>query len=246
MAASPPPHASPADDTRVVVWRTRLDVPPDDLARAERLLSSDERTRAERYRFPIHRARYIAARGALRAILAEILETDPAGLRFVYGPQGKPTLATPSGGGTVCFNVSHAGDTALIAVTERRRIGVDLEQARPDLAYLEIAERFFSPREVATLRALTPQQQQEGFLRCWTRKEAYIKALGVGLSLNLASFDVSLAPGDAPALLASRPDPHEASRWSLHDLDGGPGYTAALAVEGHDLHVTQRRWTPTV
>jgi len=232
-----------ADDVQVDVWRTRLDVPPDDLARAALLLSGDERACAERYHFPIHRARYIAARGALRAILGDILAADPAGLRFVYGPHGKPALAAQSGGATLCFNVSHAGDLALVAVTERRRVGVDLEQARPDLAYLEIAERFFSPREVAALRALPPPRQQEGFLRCWTRKEAYIKALGVGLSLSLASFDVSLAPGDAPALLASRPDPHEAGRWSLHDLDAGPGYTAALAVEGHDVRVAQRHWT---
>jgi len=207
----------------------------------EPTLSSDERDRAARYHFERDRSRYIVARATLRAILARYLGVAPADVRFVYGPHGKPALA-PEHGVDFSFNLSHAGDTALYAVTRGRRVGVDLEQILPDKADVGVAGRFFSPREVATLRALPPRPRHEAFFRCWTRKEAYVKARGDGLSLDLKSFDVSLAPVDPPALLATRPDPGEAARWSLYDVDAGPGYAAALAVEGHDVRITYRDW----
>jgi 4'-phosphopantetheinyl transferase len=113
-------------------------------------------------------------------------------------------------------------------------VGIDLERIRFDLAVVEIAERFFSRRELAMLRALPTELQREAFYRCWTRKEAYIKARGEGLSLPLDQFDVSLAPGEPAAILGTQHDPSEASRWSLRELTPAPGYFAALAVEGHD------------
>ena len=138
--------------------------------------------------------------------------------------------------------LSHAGDVALYAVTRGRRVGVDVERVVPDVAGSTVPEHIFSPRDVATLRALPLDEQTAAFFRCWTRKEAYVKALGAGFSLDLTSFDVSLTPGDPPALLATRPDPTEAARWSLHDVDAGPGYVAVLVVEGHDLRLTYRDW----
>jgi len=221
----------------VHLWRASLDVAAERVTLLERTLSPDERARAARYRFARDRVRYVVARGTLRAILGRYLDLDPAGLRFVYGPQGKPALA-PEHGRELSFNLSHAGDIALCAVTRDRRVGVDVEQVVPDVAGSTVAEHTFSPRDVATLRALPLHEQTAAFFRCWTRKEAYVKALGAGFSLDLTSFDVSLAPGEPPALLATRPDPTEAARWSFHDVDAGPGYVAALAVEGHGVTLT--------
>jgi 4'-phosphopantetheinyl transferase len=121
-------------------------------------------------------------------------------------------------------------------------VGIDLERIRLDLAVAEIAERFFSRREVAMLRALSTDVQQQAFFRCWTRKEAYIKARGEGLSLPLDQFDVSLAPGEPAAVLGTQPDPSEASRWSLQELTPAPGYAAALAVKGHSWRLTCWQW----
>ncbi len=230
----------PLSPDDVHIWRASLYVEAP-IAHVEQTLSPDERERAARYRFERDRDRYIVARGALRAILGRYLGLAPADPRFVYGPQGKPALAPEHGAG-ISFNLSHAGDVALYAVTRGRRVGIDVERVDPDIVGTTVAEHTFSPREVAALRALPRRQQPEAFFRCWTRKEAYVKALGAGLALDLRSFDVSLAPGDPPALLATRPDPYEAARWSLHDLDAGPGYTAALAVEGHDVRISLRPW----
>jgi len=226
------------------LWRASLDMTAARVTLLERTLSFDERERATRYRFAHDRARYIVARGILRTILGRYLDLDPAGLRFVYGPQGKPVLTPEHGASedTFSFNLSHAGDVALYAVTRGRRVGVDVERVVPDVASSTVPEHTFSPHEVAVLRALPLDEQTAAFFRCWTRKEAYVKALGAGFSLDLTSFDVSLAPGDPPALLATRLDPTEAARWSLHDVDAGPGYVAVLVVEGHDLRLTYRDW----
>jgi 4'-phosphopantetheinyl transferase len=121
-------------------------------------------------------------------------------------------------------------------------VGIDLERIRFDLAVAEIAERFFSRREVAMLRTLPTELQRQAFFRCWTRKEAYIKARGEGLSLLLDQFDVSLAPGEPAAILGTQRDPSEASRWSLQKLTPAPGYVAALAVEGHGWRLTCWQW----
>jgi 4'-phosphopantetheinyl transferase len=122
---------------------------------------------------------------------------------------------------------------ALYAVTRAREVGIDVELIRSDLKIEQIAERFFSHHEIATLRALPTELRQSAFFRCWTRKEAYIKATGKGLSLPLDQFEVSLTPGEPAALLSTQPDPNEAQRWSLRELTPAPGYAAALAVEGH-------------
>jgi 4'-phosphopantetheinyl transferase len=163
-------------------------------------------------------------------------------MRFAYGPKGKPDLAPGSAVGGIRFNVAHAGGLALVAVTRGREVGVDLEQVR-DVDVEGIAERFFSAREVAALRRLPPAIRAEAFFRCWTRKEAYVKATGDGLSAGLEQFDVSLLPGDPAAMLAHRGDPSEVGRWSLRDLAPAPGYVGALAVEGRGYRARWRDWS---
>lgn len=222
----------------VHVWRAALDVSESDVRRLGGMLAGDERHRAERFVFPRDRTHFVAARGLLRMLLGRYLEHDPQRLRFVYGPYGKPELATVSGGTGLRFNVSHSHGLALYAVTRQRDIGVDVERIRPEVAQETIAEHFFSPREVAVLRALPATLQATAFFACWTRKEAYIKARGDGLSLPLDQFVVSLAPGEPAALLYTAWDLQEAARWALQNLAPGPGYMAAVAVAGHDWQLT--------
>ena len=227
----------------VHVWRATLDQQTaSQIQSFLHNLSEDEQARAERFHFERDREHFIVARGVLRAILGNYLNRAPECLSFCYSSHGKPALAGESGKDAIRFSVSHSHGVALYAVTRGREVGIDLERIRFDLPVAEIAERFFSRREVAMLRALPTDVQQQAFFRCWTCKEAYIKARGEGLSLPLDQFDVSLVPGEPAAVLGTRPDPSEASRWSLQELTSAPGYAAVLAVEGHQWRLTCWQW----
>jgi 4'-phosphopantetheinyl transferase len=225
---SPPPRPRASRD-EVQVWRVSLDESQVD--KFEVLLDADERMRAERCRFQEHRNQFIVARGALRTILGVYLETQPAGLKFSYGRYGKPALIEGLDADEINFNLSHSGEFMLMAVTRGREVGVDIELINQEFATSEVAERFFSRREILSLRRKPEQLQTEAFFNCWTRKEAYIKARGEGLTLLLDQFDVSLDPSGA-SLLDNRISPGEVSRWSLQELRPAPSYCAALAVEG--------------
>jgi 4'-phosphopantetheinyl transferase len=229
------PAARPSElaAAEVHVWRIPLECDDAALDRLQAMLADDERRRAERFYFEKDRRHFIACRGALRSLLAGYLARHPAELRFTYTTYGKPLLAEHFGEAGLRFNLSHSHGLALLAVTRGREIGVDLERIREDLDGEQLAERFFSPREVAVLRSLAPELRREAFFHCWTRKEAYIKANGKGLSLPLDQFDVTLRPGEAAALLATYYDPSEAPRWSMRGLTPGEGFVGALAVEGH-------------
>jgi 4'-phosphopantetheinyl transferase len=207
-------------------------------------LSADELERAARFHFPEHRRRYTVARGVLRDILGRYLAVPPAALAFSYSAYGKPALAQQFEATGERFNISHSHEMALFAVTCGREIGVDIEYLGRQVRAEEIAEHFFSAHERAVLRRLPTTAKHEAFLNCWTRKEAYIKAHGEGLSLPLDQFDVSLAPGDPAALLATYHEPQEVLRWSLCALRPAPGYVAALAVEGQSWQLTCLQWNP--
>ena len=209
-------------ENEVHVWRAALDVSPEELEKLACFLSEAEQARARRYIVESARVHFAAARGILRDILSRYLGLPPAEIRFTYGKSGKPALA---------WEINPSG-FALYAVTSGRETGIDIEKVRPEPSASQIAERFFSPCEAAALRELPPELVPAGFFLCWTRKEAYIKACGEGLYMNLKNFDVSLTPGEPAKLLAVRDDAPEASRWSLMDLKPHPHYTAALAVEG--------------
>jgi 4'-phosphopantetheinyl transferase len=226
----------------VHIWRAALNQPS---SRAESfldILTADEQQRAERFHFRKDRDHFVIARGILRMILSRYLHIEPEALRFCYSRYGKPALMEASGIDALRFNVSHANELALYGVTLNRQIGLDIEYMREGFASEQIAERFFSPIEVAMLRELPAHMQTEGFFNCWTRKEAYIKARGEGLSLPLDGFDVSLAPGEPARLLSVRDNTQEALRWSLRELTPGPGYVAAVAVEGHDWQQSCWLW----
>lgn len=192
-------------------------------------LSSDERERAARFHFERDRQHYSATRAILRTLLGSYLEAPPRDLQFQYSDKGKPGLALRYEGRGLAFNASHSGDFGLLGFTRRSHIGVDIEKIRDDFDSASIARRFFSEREQDELSRFPADQQHHAFFRCWTRKEAFIKALGEGLSHPLHQFDVSLDTS-GPVSLATRPEPAESERWWLQTIEAGPGYAAAFAV----------------
>jgi 4'-phosphopantetheinyl transferase len=212
----------------VHVWRINLDRDQAGVQRLRALLSGDELDRAARFHFEADRRRHIVSHGASRSILGHYLGRPAARIGFKYSDYGKPDLDHDT---DIAFNLAHSGMIALIAVTRGVLVGVDVELVRPDIDLVEIAERYFSPRENRVLRSLPPEQQCQCFFDCWTRKEAYIKALGAGLSIPLDRFDVANAPGEPARLIEDRLDPMMSRRWVIKELPVPEGYVAAAAVE---------------
>lgn len=225
------------------LWAVRLDPPHEQAERLGRALSLDERQRAERFRFDRHRRRYVVGRGALRALLAGYLGTRPELVAFGYGPRGKPFLAAPPAGTPegLFFNLSNSDELALVGFVRGTEIGVDVEFLKPMPDLEQIAERFFSESERLVLRRLPEHQKREAFFNCWTRKEAYLKAVGEGLAAPLDSFDVTLAPGEPPRMLTLRGDAERAARWFYRDFRPAQEFIGALAIEGGHWQV--RTWT---
>lgn len=236
---TPPQNLSLSHD-EVHVWAASLNQPPLMVSRMLWDLSQDERARAGRFYSLRDRNRYIMAHGVLRGILGRYLNLAPAEVRICASPDGKPALAPELRGNHLEFNLSHSRELALIAVGKGRQLGIDVEYIRAELNGEEIAERYFSPLEAALLRSLPQDVRLTAFFAGWTRKEAYIKARGIGLLKPLDQFAVAIAPGQPAALLHDESDPDAISRWSLRSLDVEPEYAASVAVEGQDWDL--RRW----
>ncbi|MGB7602065.1 MAG: 4'-phosphopantetheinyl transferase superfamily protein [Candidatus Sulfotelmatobacter sp.] len=234
------PHIELAED-EVQLWRVDLEAIRSHESRWQEMLSCDETIRAARFHFAADRQLFVASRAWLRTILAAFLVTQPSKLNFSYSKYQKPFLGPGNAESGITFNVSHSGGIALYAFARRREIGVDVEQIRRDIDVESIAHRFFSPSERKQLGALPEFEKVDAFFRCWTRKEAYIKAIGEGLSLPLSQFDVSLEALEKDALLATRPDSSEAEQWMIREVSGGAGYSAALCVRGRDWRLTHWR-----
>lgn len=193
------------------------------------LLDPDERARADRYHFAQDRAHFIAARGRLRQILAGYAGRTPQSLAFEFGPHGKPELKDRAG---LHFNFSDSGTLGALAVSSAGPIGVDIERIRPR-DYVKLAERYFSPAELAVLTGLPEADRQAAFFRGWTRKEAFLKAVGTGLSTRLDAFDVSIAADEPPRMLRIDPSiDSDVGAWSLHHFDPADGFMGAVAVRG--------------
>jgi 4'-phosphopantetheinyl transferase len=210
------------------------------IERLRRLLAPDERLAAERFHGAELQARYVVAHAALREILARYLSLPAPLLALARNTYGKPYLTEQP---WLRFNLSHAGDLALVGVCARREIGIDLEQVRADLDVDALARHAFAPAEVAALTRLPPEQRTAAFYAAWTRKEAYVKARGLGLSLPLDSFAVSLSPGEQPALLWCAADPTAPARWAFRTLPLPPGYAGTLVVEGYPPQVRHWQWS---
>jgi 4'-phosphopantetheinyl transferase len=226
----------------VHVWRAGLES-EDDARRLEPLLSRDEIQRANRFRFAEHRRRFVIARGCLRQLLEKYLQSDAREFVFVYSAEGKPSLDVRHQT-DLRFNISHSGEIAAFGFTLGRDIGIDVELIRPEVDVDEIPQRFFSCIEQKWMSSLEGEAKFQGFFNCWTRKEAYVKAVGTGLSLPLRNFDVSLTPGEPARLLATRPDPTVASRWDMAALDFGSEYAGTVIVEGIIKKLENRHFVP--
>lgn len=233
-----PPTELILTSSDVHVWRANLDQSAVRVHQLAETLSADELVRAERFYFEQDRKHFIVGRGLLREILSCYLGINAKELQFCYGSRGKPALLETFGDSKLCFNLSHSQGLALYAVTCDRFIGIDVEYLRPIAEVEQIAASFFSGSENAVLRNLPLSQKQLAFFRCWTRKEAYIKAVGDGLAIPLNQFDVSLAPGEPAKLLSITGDRAAAHEWSLQELFPAPDYIAAIAVKGHNWNLT--------
>ncbi len=229
-------------NNEVHVLVASLDIDAPRLQSLIHILSSDEKERGERFRFNKERHRYIASRGILREILSFYLGCDPSILRFEYNSFGKPFLKRSEGMEDISFNLSHSQDISLYALTQRRKVGIDIEKISSTFVEDCTAEYTFSPGEVVMLRSLPEEVQNQAFFSCWTRKEAYIKAKGQGLSIPIDQFDVSLAPGEPAQLLETKWDDDEPSRWKFMDLKVNPDYAAAVTAEGNSWHLEWWRW----
>ncbi|HIB85306.1 MAG TPA: 4'-phosphopantetheinyl transferase superfamily protein [Chromatiales bacterium] len=224
----------------VHVWKIDLDLQAEEIRNLRDCLCADELTRADRFRFARHRHRFTAGRAALRQILGNYLGCDPTDVQFDYNEHGKPSLRSPQS--LISFNLSNSHTLALLAITLKRRIGIDIEYRHRATNGLQIADHFFSPREAEMLRALPTALQKTGFLLGWTRKEAYIKAIGAGLSYPLRTFSVVLDPRDTPRLIEIEGAATEVNDWYYTDLNPHTDYLASIIVEHSSADLSMFRW----
>jgi 4'-phosphopantetheinyl transferase len=215
---------------RVDVWRVRLDEAAATDSEAS-VLSPDEIARASRFHFEKDRIYFTRCRSVLRHLLAGYLRIPATEIRFEYLPGGKPQLAAEQNPLALQFNVSHSANMALIAVGSENRLGVDIERIHDDIDTTSLAERFFSLRERAGLQTLPDHLRVPGFFACWTRKEAFLKATGDGLSFPLADFSVSTHPDLDPELEEIKGDAEAGKQWFLADLSVVDGYRATVALD---------------
>lgn len=220
------------DNPAIEVAVMRLDVAPPAVGAAATLLSAEERQRASRFAFVRDRHRFIVARAQLRQLLGARLQVRPEAVEFVYGENGKPALARPFADSSLRFNVTHARDLTAYAFSRGREIGIDVAAVRVMPEAATLAARFFSERENAAYRALDTYDRPLGFFNCWTRKEAFVKATGIGLGhAALDSFDVTLAPDEPARFLRVGNLTGKACGWTLHSFVPSPGLIGAVAVQ---------------
>jgi len=223
------PKISPFHAAEVHLWEFPLAVDDSVFSALEQHLSGEERTRAARFHVLADRRRFAVGRGVVRSILAAYTAISARELSFLYSQHGKPRLEKSEL--DIRFNVSHSGDRGLLGLTVGQEVGVDIEAIKENIECDKLAERFFSADERESLRGLVGEKQKQAFFRCWTCKESFLKAQGVGLSRSLGSFDIDLVAKKV-RLAGTRPDASEASRWSLFEIEAAPGYAAAVCVEG--------------
>lgn len=231
------PAVRPLESGVVRVYRAALDLVTRPLPELEALLAPDERERGRRLCFDRDRRRHAAGLVWLRRLLACHLGREPAALRFRHGVRGKPALAPPDDVSGLRFSASSSGDVALYAVALHVEVGVDVERIRSGVDVEQVASCFFARGEREALRRLAPELRVRAFFTCWTRKEAYVKARGLGLSLPLDGFDVAAGLGEGPVLEPWSIRGPQGAEWSVQDLEVETGYAAAVAVEGHPASI---------
>lgn len=240
---APAPDNLKLENGELLVFSASLEPSDSRLADLALSLSEDERARAARFRFDKDRRRFIASRGLLRELLGWLLHVEASLLAFSYTARGKPVLAAPVSGHSLHFNLAHADSLAVYAVAWEHEVGIDIERIRPIKGAEAVAERFFSAREFAHWRSVSPHQRIEAFFNCWTRKEACLKATGDGISESLNQIEVSLIPGQPARLHSVTGDSRASTRWLLQSLTPEPAYLGAVAApQGSHLRVNCWKW----
>ena len=237
-----PPNKCLLKDNEVHIWRASLNLQLQEVNKLRNTLSSEEMVKASRFKSYEDRDRFIVSKGILRTILGSYLNTNPTRLEFEYNEHGKPFIKNTLDTNNIHFNASHSRNIALYALTIKREIGIDVEYLRSKIEFERIARRFFSEKEFSMLISQPSESRLELFFDCWTLKEAYIKAVGGGLSIPLNRFEVTLKPGGTPKILEINGSHVEASHWSLYSLSPAPNYRGALAVKGHNLIIKYLNW----
>lgn len=226
-------------DDEVHVWHAQLQAWEKAASSLFELLNTEERERASRFKFPAPRNQFVISRSLLRQALGRYLRIDARDVRFESTANGKPELA---GNADLQFNLSHTEGVTALAITRKRRVGIDVERIRQNTEALDLATRFFSTQEVQWLRSQPASDHIASFFDCWTAKEAYIKAHGQGLSMPLSGFSVLPRSQSSILELQVDDDPRESERWSIWRLDLGAGLRAALAVEGESAKIRVGAW----
>jgi len=227
---------------KVQIWQASLEQPVEVIQKLEALLSEEEAQRANRLRYRQHRQFFIARRGILRHLLSQHTGADPEKIQLVYTQSGKPLLSSLDETSDICFNLAHSGRLGVYVFTRGRRVGIDLEAIRFVNEMDRVAEMNFSPEEYRKFETIGEGERSAAFYRCWTRKEAFLKAVGDSVSCPLQEFEVSLEPGAPAELLAVRGSKEQAQKWSMHDLRIQDGYAASLVVEGDGYSISHKQW----
>jgi 4'-phosphopantetheinyl transferase len=243
MSISNAPLILPERD-RIDLWQASMDVDDGLLLQLAGLLEEGERQKAASIKLEPPRRRFIASRAILRSILSRYLGMLPGEIPFQFNPHGKPYLSLPPGTPDMSFNISHSGGLCLAAVTRSRAVGIDVERMREDIAFEAMARRFFSEEECAAIMSQPPPLQKAAFYRCWTRREAYVKARGESMALMLSKVAVSVEDGEPARVIWCSSHPGDPACYTLTDLDAGPGFAACIAYEGKDARLSPRPFSP--
>lgn len=223
--------SQPLPDSDIHIWCAPLNVSSTALARHFSHLSLDEKIRAERFYFEVDRNRFITGRGLLRSILSSYLKMDPSQIEFVYGQYGKPALKMGLGNKTLEFNLSHSKDLAVYGFSWNRKIGIDVENVQPMPDFDSFAEHFFSRHETAFINSLSGKEKEQAFFKIWTCKEAFLKANGSGLTVQINQVEISLVAEEVVALSTIDGCREQAAHWCFKIFNPFPDYQVALASE---------------
>jgi len=236
------PYQIPEND-EVHVWTAFQSASLSELPVCESVLSVEEKQRAARFHRAEDRSRYGVAHGILRQLLGGYLSVPPGGLTFTQNAYGKPALVPYPGQPALSFNLAHSGDVILFALAVDRPVGIDVETVRRDFDVMELAQNQFSELEISSLRSIAdPAERTEAFFRCWTRKEAYLKARGEGLGFPLKKFSVTFGRDESPSVSWAADDPLATERWSVRDVPVVSGYVAAMVCSGGPVKCNLYRW----
>lgn len=240
-----PPSDLTLKADEIHIWIGELDQPVSEFHRFFQSISNDERVRAGRFHFQEKANRFIIRHGMLRMILGRYMGVKASELRFHHGRHGKPVLSEAFGQENIHFNLSHSEGVALFAFARDHEVGVDIEHIRDIPEMEQIIKRFFSAREQVFYRALPQDKRRDAFFHYWTSKEAFIKALGEGLSRSLEKIDVALVPGEENVLPMRTGKPCEESGWLIHPMRPAQEYAGALAIQRENFTLRSFKWMPT-